>query len=309
MPQLFLFVMKRILLILVLIIAFCLHSYAGGPWAKGKGNGYAQFGLYTIPPTNKFWAYNYRTRFVNRSVVDVSFSVYAEYGLSKQWTLFGTLPAKLVGTLDNGRPTMAVVGTGIPPSDTLLNKGFLFDLGNITLGSKYTFWSNKGWIAATQFQLATPSAIQTYNPNTALRTAFPAWSFLPAFSIGKGAEKYYTYLEIGGAFRTHRYDHQITAAWELGLKIGKKSYLGLVLNLQYGFGLADDTPSSNEDFQTGLSVNNQDFVSFTIKWMQPINENFGVNLSFGGGLWANNVQQGPALGLAVYYQWKKKENS
>lgn len=61
-----------------------------------------------------------------------------------------------------------------------------------------------------------------------------------------------------------------------------------------------------EEVQTGLYVNNQNFVALSFKAAVPISDYVGLNLSLSGGIWANNVQQGPNIGIGVYYKWKKK---
>lgn len=281
---------------------------AGGPWAKKKGEGYAQFAVYAIPSINRLSINAYRTKFLNRAIFDATAEFYAEYGLTKRFTLSGSLPIKLVAASQDVQsvdPAQLGASAFGPPTE-VLDGGFLVDFGNVRMAGKYTFLSKKIAMAA-QLMVAAPTALQSYNPRTALRTAYPCWGFQPSLSIGYGKEKIYTYLETGMNFRTHDYSHQWTANFEFGWKLGKRSYLALALDAVLCLPGGADIPNSTEEVQTGLYVNNQNFVALTIKAMFPVSDFVGVNLSLSGGVWANNVQQGPNIGVGVYYKWKKKE--
>jgi len=291
--------------ILLLLSMTIPNLYAGGPWPLGKGSGYFQLGFYAIPPTNRFWRAHYQTQFINRAVFDGTVSLYGSYGISKQLTLSANIPTKIVSTDVSGVTDPSTVD-GLPPPDSVLAAGTLVDLGNCALELKYSFWKKKRWQLAAAFRLSAPTAIQPYNSATALRTAVPAWGFEPVLMGGYGGKKWYGSLEASMRFRTHQYDHLLRSEVEIGYKVSKKAYIGFVIGASIGVGNADDTPNSNAPFQTGLSVNNQDYVAFTIKWMQAFDKHWGMHLSLGGGLWANNVQQGPALGLAIYYKWNKQ---
>ena len=305
--------MKYRILFLIMLLGWT-EAQAGGPWTKKKGEGYAQFAFYLIPPINRLSISPYRTQFLNRAVFDATAELYAEYGVLDKLTLSATLPLKIVSTGNKVIPTDSamLVGGSLGPSSEVLDAGLLVDLGNITFGGKYNFFSKKISLAA-HFLLSAPTAIQAYNPRTALRSAYPCWGFQPSLSIGYNDNKIYTYFEAGMNFRTHDYSHQIVANFEFGWKVAKKQKhpvpLSLTLNTIIALPGGDDVPNSNEAVQTGLYINNQNFVGITFKCMIPVSDYIGINLSLGGGLWANNVQQGPSIGLGVYYKWKKKQPS
>ncbi|CAA6819072.1 MAG: Unknown protein, partial [uncultured Aureispira sp.] len=295
------------LLLLLLFISFS-ELQAGGPWTKEKGGGYVQFSAYTIPPINRLSIRSYRTKFLNRSILDATGEFYAEYGLAKRLTLTASLPIKWVAAgqqvqvVDSSQLTSRSFGA----PGKVLDAGTLVDLGNIRLAGKYNFLSKKIHLTAHAL-IAAPTALQAYNPNTALRTAYPCWGFQPSLSIGYGKEKMYTYLESGMNFRTHDYSHQWVANFEIGWRVGKRAYFAIALDAVICLPGGSDVPNSTEEVQTGLYVNNQNFVAFTLKGILPISDHVGLNISLAGGLWANNVQQGPNIGLGVYYQWQQKK--
>lgn len=282
---------------------------AGGPWTKEKGELYAQFAIYAIPSTNRFSINAFRTKFLNRGIFDITTEFYVEYGVHKRLTFLTSLPLKIVSSSEQIFPldTALMGDNDIGQPSEILDAGVLVDLGNICLGAKYNFYSNAKMAFSGQFVLSMPTAIQPYNPRTALRTAYPCWGFMPTISIGTSKTKIYTYFETGMNFRTHNYSHQYIANFEFGWKVSKTVYLAVALNaiicLPGGFDIPN---SNNESFQTGLYINNQNFVAFTFKSIIPIGEHFGLNLSLAGGIWANNVQQGPNIGIGVFYKFKPK---
>ena len=87
-----------------------------------------------------------------------------------------------------------------------------------------------------------------------------------------------------------------------GRKISKKFCLAFQIATVYCWPGKPDIPQSSESIQTGLYINNQNYVALNIKSMIEIKANWGIQISIGGGLWANNVQQGPSLGLGFYYK-------
>jgi len=299
--------MKNYLLILLLCVSF-VELQAGGPWTKKKGAGYVQFAAYAIPPINRLSINAYRTKFLNRTVFDATGEFYAEYGLTKRFTLSASLPLKFVSsgqelkTIDS----TGFNGTAFGTPGKILDAGNLVDLGNVRLGGKYNFLSEKIHLSAHAL-VSAPTAIQAYDSSTALRTAYPCWGFQPSLSIGHGKEKRYIYLESGMNFRTHGYSHQWVANFEIGWRIGKRAYFAIALDAIICLPGGTDVPSSTEEVQTGLYVNNQNFAAITFKGIIPVSDHVGLNVSLSGGLWANNVQQGPNIGLGVYYKWKKNK--
>jgi hypothetical protein len=301
--------MKYSLLLLLLMLCFA-ELQAGGPWTKKKGEGYVQFAAYAIPPINRLSINAYRTKFLNRSIFDATGEFYTEYGLTNKFTLSASLPIKFVSsgqdvqTVDSSQLSGGAFGA----PGKVLDAGTLVDLGNIRLAGKYNFLSKTIHLAAHAL-ISAPTAIQAYDPNTALRTAYPCWGFQPSLSIGYGKEKMYTYLETGMNFRTHNYSHQWVANFEIGWRIGKRAYFAIALDAMLCLPGGADVPNSTEEVQTGLYVNNQNFVAFTLKGIIPVSDHVGLNVSLSGGLWANNVQQGPNIGLGVYYKWQKKKKT
>lgn len=282
---------------------------AGGPWTKKKGEGYFQASFNFIPAINQLSINPYRVKYLNRKVFDGTAGLYAEYGISDKLTLSASLPLKIVeiGRQIEQVDTLADVRAGFGPPGEILDAGTLVDLGNTYVGVAYSLL-NKKWRMAAHLLLMVPTAIQPYNPRTALRTAYPCWGIQPMLSVGTSNKKWYTYLESGVQFRTDAYSHQWVANAEYGFLVGK-TYFAVALNAIICFSGGADIPNRQEEVQTGLYVNNQNFVAITLKAIIPITKQIGGLVSLSGGVWANNVQRGPNIGLGVFYKWQQADSS
>jgi len=302
--------MRHWILLIIVLISF-VEAKAGGPWTKKKGEAYGQFAMYAILPSNRLSLNNYRVKHQHRAIFDFTSELYVEYGLLDKLTLSASLPLKIVSSGTEVFPvdSSLMSDPSIVFPNKLLDAGLLVDLGNISFGAKYNFLKKKVLLTG-HFVVYAPTAIQKYNPNTGLRTAYPCWGFQPSVSLGYSKDRLYTYFETGMNFRTHGYSHQWTANFEIGWKLGKKEkgvYLIVGLIACVGLPGAADIPGSTEEVQAGLYVNNQNFVALSLKSVIPISDHVGLNLSVSGGIWANNIQRGGNFGLGVYYKFKKKE--
>ncbi|MCP4442566.1 MAG: hypothetical protein GY810_26970 [Aureispira sp.] len=292
----------------LLLLVGATEVYAGGPWPKKKGSGYVQLGVYVIPPTNALFNNNFETRLLNRAVIDGTAQIYGEYGVLDKLTLSTSLPFKLVVAGEVIKPEDS---TAVQPPSQILDSGTLFGLGNYELGAKYNFFNKSGFLVSGFVNFSMPTGVPLKSAkvqNTGLRTAHPTWGFMPGISIGYGADKLYTYLDVGANIRTHGYSHEIMANFEFGYKIWKL-YLAVAIHARFALNKGLDIPETalDQTIHTGMYINNQNYLAWTAKVIIPFNDNFGANLSFSGAFMGENVQQSPSIGLGIYYQWDKKE--
>ena len=292
--------MKLLILLFLLSIGFCARST--GTWPLAKKQLYFQWGFYTIPPVDRLHFSPYKTRLLHRHVLDVTVQAYAAYGISNKWTVSVNVPFKFVATSQSIRPSVGLSSGQIAAAADTASAGFLADFSNVALSVQYLLWRNNRWVFSGHYSTAFPTAIQTYNQATKLRTAYPCFSFYPHLSAGYSYQKLYTSCTSGIQFRSHNYAHQWIFDYEIGWKIGKKFCLAFQIATVYCWPGKPDIPQSTESIQTGLYINNQNYVALNIKSMIEIKANWGIQISIGGGLWANNVQQGPSLGLGFYYK-------
>jgi hypothetical protein len=292
--------MKYYLFIVSLVLNFSVK--ATGTWPIATKQGYFQLSFYTIPAVGRLHLSPYKTRFLHRKVFDFTLQAYAAYGINKRWTLSLTLPLKYVSS---GQPILSpsfISATDeLPPKDTA-DAGFLVDLGNVAFSCQYLFFRNRSWVLSVHLSTAFPTAIQAYNKATSLRTAYPCLSIYPRITAGYSTQKLYSSMGTGLQLRSHNYAHQWMFDYEIGWRIGQKCWVAVQVSTVYCLAGKPDLPRSMQSIQTGLYINNQNYVALTIKTIVEIKPKWGLQLSLGGGLWANNVQQGPSLGIGLYYK-------
>lgn len=271
--------------------------FAGGPWPLGKGNYYSQIGFYGIPPSNTLFDYDYDARFMNRAIGDLSTQLYGEYGLTDKINITLDLPLKIVQA-GNEIFTYTPSNTIAAPEATVLDAGTLFGLSNVKAGLMYNFLGGDIPVSA---HLTVGAPTGRSNAATGLRTGFDAWTFSPALSAGFGAKKLYGYLQSGLNFRTNAFSHQFFSNLELGYEIKNKAYIALVIQALYSVTEGQDKTAP---IQTGLYIDHQEYLAWTLKGNIPLNKKMGLTLSLGGAFMSNNLQQSPSLGLGFYYQMK-----
>ncbi len=122
----------RYLLILAALIVQT-SALAQGPWAAKQGHGYGQLLFNTIPTYNTLFTGNGNTRETERELSDITLAAYLDYGISDKLTLTANIPYISV-------KSGALVDETITP---ITEEGSLSGLGNITIGTKYTFLQKK----------------------------------------------------------------------------------------------------------------------------------------------------------------------
>jgi len=282
--------MKHILNIISIVLIFN-TSIAGGPWVKKKGEAYFQLGGGIIPATNELFYKSNQFLFLNRSVTDLSFGFYNEYGLTNKLTLITNIPFKYVYSSNK------IDTTSFLP---LLKSGSLAGFGNINFTPKYELLNKVIKVSAgVKFSLPTGKA----DNYTGLKTAYQTFGIMPIIDIGYSKNKFYTYIETGYNYRTSLAD-DFKFEIELGYNIYKNVYAILNFNSKFSTFTQNLLPTLNE--QTGLYANGQEYTAFTLKISTPIKNNFGINmhitlLNLGGHL----VQKSPSIGGSIYYKLKK----
>jgi hypothetical protein len=280
------------LLILFLIISS--NSFSQSPWVRDKGAGYAQIGYSSISNYSTIYdksATNGTTR-LERFISDRTVSAYGEFGLTPKWTIISSIPVKF---LESGDFT-----SSIAPSEPINSEGDLIGLGNVELGAKYGFY-NKKFVASAQLKVSANTT--TYDVNTGLRTGVPAWSIEPMISVGKGGNNYFVFGYGGLGFRTNNFSHYGRLGIEGGLDINKRFWLIAFVDAVFSFrnGTVGASPAN---LQTGLYLNNQEFIAFGPKFIyEAIKEQLGFTLSLGGGVSNNFVPQKGSFSVGLYYKW------
>ncbi len=282
---------KTSLVLFVVIFSFSLPLLAQGPWVRYHKGGFVQLGANVIGPYSQIFAGNGDYLDLNRSVTDRTFSLYAEYGISKKLTLIANIPLKSLKADGNLKPDSDF-------NNNVLPAGNNFGLGNYGLTAKYSLVKNT---LAGLLKIEAPVEIDAVS---GLNTGYDAITVTPSLSFGGSMGSFYGFLSTGYAFRNNDYNSDLVMNGEVGFRMAKKRFfligvLDIRQNLSKGIVM-------NHALQTGLYVANQEYVSIGIKGLYKFNDHIGAVIYVFGAPSGQNVAASPSIGGSVFYEWGKK---
>lgn len=280
----------KFFLIVISIIFFHFNQSWAQAWTRSQGGGYAQLGLSTITYASLYGDGDIDDIELNREVTDRTLQLYGEYGLTDKLTISTSIPLKLLETNED-----LETSSFFP---TPLESGDLTALGNVSVAGIYKLPQTKNWVATAKLRLDMNTA--SYEEETGLRTGFDAWGIAPSLNGGYGSKYFFATSEVGLNLRTNNYSHQFFANFQAGINLNQLVFLISTLEVLQSFenGNFDD----GNAVQTGLYLNDIQFIAFVNKiGVFPI-KNLGLWASVGGGR-GNLVARSPSLSFAVSYQW------
>jgi len=295
--------MARAVTILLFIGLLAQSVFAGGPWPRKKGSGYAQLSV-TYLGYSKFFNKEGGLTQLPRSVTDLTTQVYLEYGLTDRLTFTGNLPFKYVATSETLLPSDPVYFTDTTVFRDTLGAGNMFGLNTVLMGFKYNIINKKIVFSAG---LNGEANVAKYDSLTTLRTGPLTFVINPYVSVGLSFGKFFSLLDLGYRFRTNNYTDQVHFNYELGYSWNKKTYFIFAANglIPLGKGGYDNNVTSGypigRDLLTSLSPNNQQFIGYGVKFirkMKKVHINAGVYSGFG-----NMVAASLSYNLGVAYEW------
>lgn len=279
--------MKRAIIILIFFLTLRAgYLSAGGPWANGKGQGYAQFGV----SLNRYDRLRGTTTRLDRTITDNTLQFYGEFGLTERLSIMTSIPYKLLSTgktpLNPNKPQ------AILPSGTL--SGF----GNISLAAKYTLFQKNIHVAV---QLLTETPNYKINNLVGLRTGYNSFVVCPSVLAGVGTGKLYGFVNLGYAIRSGGYSEEVRYDIEAGYTPLKRFGFALVFNNKSS--LKNGSINEGNIVKTGLYVNNQGYNAWGLKLAYTLTENIGINTSVYGAFYGRNVAATPLFNGSIYYKW------
>ena len=282
--------LKRISL-LIWLISLVSAAHAGGPWTQSKGEGIA---IGNISPVV------YRTYSsvageqidMWRRVTEISMQGYFEIGLHDRVTLEGNLILRYAGTsqklFDDG------------DFNSILAPGRIFGMGNSSIGVKYRF-TKGNFLFSGSFGLEFPGSSEKII--FGLRTGYDAWSFVPGIHFGQGFSNGIYYF-VEGFFAAHT---QISDEYRIRAEIGYDFRKPLVaaVHVHVKESLKNRTFGSSNYAQTGLYLNDQEFIAWEFKFIYSITEDLGITTALAGGFRTELIARTPVISFGVFYKWKQ----
>ena len=216
---------------------------------------------------------------------------YAEYGVTEKWTVLVVVPYKLT---EAGQP---VANPALTPTTGAAGN---FDrLGNALIGARRKF-IDRNYVLSGQLDIEIPTG--SFDAATGLSTGYDAYTFAPTVSAGKGWRKAYVYGYAGLGLRTNNF----SSDWRLGVEGGGRFFgrlwlIGL-LDLRRSF-LDGDVQLPRSNVETGLYVNDQEFLAYGGKLLIDITKGFGFQATAYSAAAGNNVPRSTLFGLGLYFKW------
>ena len=298
---------KATTILLISFLALGQFAYAGGPWTRAKGEGYAGL-TFSYLGYNSYFGTDGASIKLRRSVTELTVGGYVEYGFHKRFTAHVSLPFRMVMSGNTVQDA--------PYFPDTLAAGRIIGMNTIGIGGKYKFLDKKVLMAA---HLNYETNTSSYDANSSLRTGPATHVIEPQISIGAGLGKFYTYAVVGPRIRTGGYSQDLDFLAEVGYSWNEKTYFSLVFsgrqNLTQGTvsnNLSVDTIGTSlvayeADLHTGVSPNRQQYIGYGLKFFQKIGD-FSINAGVYGGF-GQRVPATMSLNLGVAYVFKKKKKS
>lgn len=277
----------KYLLLLLLPISLSAQS----PWARNKGGIYAQAAYHFIPTYGSLFDTGGETLVLDHLVSERQIQFYGEYGLTPKTTLVIALPY-----------VMTERGADNPESPyqwPVETTGSLNGIGNIQLAARHQFKSGKYNLAGTM-KVSLPTAREAEG-FLDLRTGYDALTIQPMLSFGMGKKQSFNFVYASYGYRNNDYSHFFNGGFETGVRFGTFWLIGfsdIMLSLENG-----SLPRPGIDGLTGLYSNDQGWVSVGVKAIWEITPTIGINASFAGAAWAQNVPKSPGIGAGCYFKW------
>ena len=279
----------RTILCIIALVAIQISVSAQSPWTQSKGSFFTQLSYSVIPKYNSIYVKDGDAFNTARFIKDKTIQLYGEYGITENTTILANLPLKILNAGDT---------SDVSDLPITIENGSLSGIGNIKLGARQKLLSGPVELAA-QFDIGFPTI--SSDEMTGLVTGFDSWSFVPRINIGRGIDAGYVMANLGTTIRTSGLSSDFIWGLEGGYKFLDLFYLMVFLDGRHSFNNGDVIPS-NVNQQTGLYLNNQEYLAFGIKTLIEIKNGFGITGAFGGAASGNLVARSPSLNIGVFYK-------
>ena len=277
-------------LALLVLGAFAPSGSSQGAWTQDAGGAFVQVSFARIGPYDTLYRRGGADFRTGREIDESSVEVYGEYGLTDDWTLVCNVPLRSVeaGALIDS-PTIQPV---------TVQSGTLTELGNLTLGVRRQIAAGAtAWATHLDLELPTGSA----EDSSGLSTGLDAITLRPTISVGRGLGRAYVQGYAGVSVRSNDYSSDWRLGAETGCQVTDDLLVAVTIDLVESFKNGDVSLPS-ERLQTGLFLNDQEYVSPGIKGLYQITDSFGLSASMRGALSGNNVPKSPFVAFGITFR-------
>jgi hypothetical protein len=274
--------MKKSIPLFLLFLVTCLQIQGQQAWTKDKGKYFAQVGTSALFYNHYINAETNNILPLNRSFLDMSLSLFGEYGLADYLTVSGQIPFKYT--------------TSFSGKDKNVEDGSIAAFSNINFALTGRIFQKGGVVLSAKIKAGLPTG--KYDNITGLRTGFDASTYTPSLLAGIGTAQFFTSAEIGREFRNNGYTNRHFAAWQIGKFFDDKKYI-FILGLEYLKTIGTPTYNDGKSIYTSLYLSTQSYLSPTLKFGYYIKPTSVLWLSAGFGLkGTDDVPASPGISVS-----------
>ncbi len=126
---------------------------------------------------------------------------------------------------------------------------------------------------------------------------------MPYFSMMLcSAKAFYFFISTGFTVRSNNFSEAFNVSAEAGYSFfNRKTQLILTADLNKSF--LNDSTQNTVYLNTGLYVNNQEFLAYGLKINQALGEQWMVNVGVLGAAFGNLVAYAPSFNAGLAYKW------
>ncbi len=287
--------MKKKIIFLAIFLSTNLFAQFEGAFINHEGGGYigVEGGYQGFDHVHsKDSLYNGNLR---RSVTDVTIRMFAQYSPLEKLSLFVSVPLKYVSTNETYTTLQTNFTDTLPSND-------LFNVGNVQAGVKYKFFHKQNWLLAAS--VLGEFKTSYYEEQDGLKTGLEAFSFTPTFHIARTfSDTYYINMDLGASIRTDDHSGNARIYTEVGATFWKEQiWIRIGFDIRPSFRNGNYLSDNNR--QTGLYLNNQDYMAFVFKAEYRHPSGVGLYGAVNAYFNADNMPAFPYLNGGLFYRWK-----
>jgi len=187
--------------------------------------------------------------------------------------------------------------------------GKAFGMGNSSIGLKYRFTDYaRNLLFSSSFSIEVPGSAD--KSQEGLRSGYDGWTILPGIHIGNGyANGIYFFVEgqFGARFsESDRLSHEYRINGEIGYDFQKPLIMAIGINVRQSLNNRISESHQSAYKQTGLYLNNQEYIAWSVKFIYNFTENFGLTTALSGGATTKLIARTPVVSFGLFYNWKER---
>ncbi|MBC6401753.1 MAG: transporter [Ekhidna sp.] len=279
--------MKKIILVF-LLSAFSIVSFAGGGWNKKKGTGYFKLSQYAII-ADQYFNPEGRLTEVSPRISFYNTAFYGEYGLTDRITSELYFPFFSRSVLNSLKRRNGEVVEGDRVSS----------LGDTNVSFKYGIDQEGSTVVSVKLTLGIPLGNASGGETGTLQTGDGEFNQMISIDVGHSfyPAPFYANASVGLNNRTKGFSEEFRYSIEAGLTLKKFVLIGRITSV-HSFFNADTSDNASQ----GVFGNNIEYMSLMPELVYKIKENCGITAAVGTAFSGKQVLANPSYELGFFFE-------